>query len=267
MTGLELLIFEAELTQCPSCGGALRTIYWHRPRHIKQLSGTILVREQKKACVKEPCDFFQQPLPSARLRSLALRNMVFGVDVILKVGELRKVNHLTIDEVREKLMRDDHLEVSRAEIPVLERRWYNLLVCVQESQIPQLRAEFEERGGYVLCIDGTVSDGSRTLYIFRDLVSQLSLAAYVAKANNSVELKACLKDITANFGLPRAVISDKEEAIVSAVKAVMPGVRHQLCQWHFLKNLGKAIMGELYNDLKALFKKKSRESIVLPNSW
>ena len=108
-------------------------------------------------------------MPSARLQSIVLRNMVFGVDVILKVGELRKVHHLNIDEVKEKLMSDFHLEVSRAELPILERRWYNLLSCVQEAQIPKVRTEFEKMGGYVLCIDGTISDGSRTSISFATL--------------------------------------------------------------------------------------------------
>ncbi len=103
------------------------------------------------------------------------------------------------------------------------------------------------------------------LYIFRDLVSNLSLSAYVAETNSSVELKDCLKDIVEKLGSPCAVISDKEGAIVNAVKDVLPGVKHQLCQWHFLKNLGEAIVGAFYNELKVLLK-KSRESTVSPNS-
>ncbi|MEA2104647.1 MAG: DDE-type integrase/transposase/recombinase [Candidatus Cloacimonadota bacterium] len=43
------------------------------------------------------------------------------------------------------------------------------------------------------------------------------------------------------YGKPRLIISDGSSAIAGAIKSVFPGVNHQLCKFHKLKNLMKKI--------------------------
>jgi hypothetical protein len=48
------------------------------------------------------------------------------------------------------------------------------------------------------------------------------------------------------LGVPiLGIISDKEKAIVSAVGRVFPGVPHQYCHLHFLKNIAKPMESDL----------------------
>ena len=42
-----------------------------------------------------------------------------------------------------------------------------------------------------------------------------------------------------------AAVSDKETGLLPAIAAVLPGVRHQLCQFHFLKNCASVMDGDL----------------------
>jgi len=57
------------------------------------------------------------------------------------------------------------------------------------------------------------------------------------------------------YGLPMAVISDMQPAIIESVKNVMPGIPHQYRQYHFLKNAG-SFMEKEYKELGKAMKKK-----------
>ena len=57
------------------------------------------------------------------------------------------------------------------------------------------------------------------------------------------------------YGLPIAVISDMQPAIIEAVKNVMPGIPHQFCQYHFFKNAGN-FMEKEYKELGDTMKTK-----------
>jgi transposase-like protein len=57
------------------------------------------------------------------------------------------------------------------------------------------------------------------------------------------------------YGLPIAVISDMQPAIIEAVKNVMPGIPHQFCQYHFIKNAGN-FMEKEYKELGDAMKTK-----------
>ena len=54
------------------------------------------------------------------------------------------------------------------------------------------------------------------------------------------------------------VISDKQESICQAVERQLPGVSHQLCHYHYLKDLAKPVC-EADRQLKKELKKKVRQ--------
>lgn len=47
-----------------------------------------------------------------------------------------------------------------------------------------------------------------------------------------------------------------QNAIIESVSEVFPGVHHQFCQYHFLKNVGKAILQEKHQQLGTMIRKK-----------
>lgn len=57
------------------------------------------------------------------------------------------------------------------------------------------------------------------------------------------------------YDLPIAVISDMQPAIIEAVKNVLPGIPHQFCQYHFIKNAGN-FMEKEYKELGKAMKNK-----------
>ncbi len=58
------------------------------------------------------------------------------------------------------------------------------------------------------------------------------------------------------FGEPLGVISDMQKAIIESVAEVFSGVPHQYCQYHFLKNVGNAILKEKHQQLGTIIQKK-----------
>jgi len=64
------------------------------------------------------------------------------------------------------------------------------------------------------------------------------------------------------FGIPLAIISDMQQSIIEAVKLVFPGVPHQFCQSHFLRNAGDALTKELHQELGKEIKKSGVQTEV-----
>ena len=97
----------------------------------------------------------------------------------------------------------------------------------------------EKLGEYILSIDGTYPYRGKTLYIFRSYENgcmRIPRRKMMHRTYNHCSRRS-LKCT------PMAVISDMQPAIIESVKNVMPGIPHQYCQYHFLKNAG-SFMGD-----------------------
>src|SRR5438093_4341885 len=93
----------------------------------------------------------------------------------------------------------------------------------------------------ILALDGLQPDvGHEVLWVVRDCLSQEILLARPLLSSTQGDLTAVLKEVKAQLEhlevAVTGVISDGEETIGSAVAFVFPGVSHQLCQFHYLKD-------------------------------
>jgi len=82
--------------------------------------------------------------------------------------------------------------------------------------------------------------GHEVLWVVRDCLSEEILLARPLLSSTQGDLTALLKEVKERLkelAVPvKGVISDGEETIGSAVAFVFPGVPHQLCQFHYLKD-------------------------------
>jgi hypothetical protein len=106
-----------------------------------------------------------------------------------------------------------------------------------------------------LSIDGTYTYKGKTLYIFRSYENGVVLYANTIEKDDVLHFQPLLEKVVEMYGLPIAVISDMQTAIIEAVKNVMPSIPHQFCQYHFIKNAGKFMENE-YKELGEAMKKK-----------
>src|SRR5574341_26672 len=240
-------IFEPEIKECPVCGRFLCKKYIGAPRTVMTLKGSIEAQEHVKQCKKKTCPSYGQSIRSSELQSIVLPHMRYGIDIVAHAGELRFYGHLTLEEVIEELAKHG-FKISSGEMSFIMDKFLALLAGVHEEKIPQIGKSLE-KNGLVLSIVGTVSIKGKTLYIFRDTVSNTVLYSEVCEIEDTTHMESMLRHVVESFGAPKAVISDMQQSIIDGVKNVLPGVPPQFCQYHFLRNAGDALTKDLHEDL------------------
>jgi hypothetical protein len=133
---------------------------------------------------------------------------------------------------------------------------YEELVALRLADAPRLRARLAEQGGVILAIDGLQPDvGHEVLWVLRDVRSGAVLLArslLSATEDDLAPLLAEVRDALAGHAgadgnddhpvVPiQGVISDGQHSIRNAVAHTLPGVPHQLCQFHYLREAARPI--------------------------
>ncbi|MHA1230917.1 MAG: hypothetical protein ACTSRP_23740 [Candidatus Helarchaeota archaeon] len=80
------------------------------------------------------------------------------------------------------------------------------------------------------------------IWIFMDTLTDRILHMEYLVTADSKTLGKIIRKIQNKYGVPiKAVISDHQLSIIKAVKEALPGIPHQYCHFHFLKNLSRNI--------------------------
>src|SRR5215213_6078843 len=106
-----------------------------------------------------------------------------------------------------------------------------------------LQTRLAEQGRVILALDGLQPDvGHEVLWVIRDCLSGLVVLARSLLSSTAQDLAALLREVVEAVGVPVAgVISDGQTSIRQAVAQALPGVPHQLCQFHFLREAAHPI--------------------------
>jgi hypothetical protein len=240
--------FRPEVSVCVSCGARLRRRLTLSQRVVITQDGPLQVthcgyRCPNPACAGGPTRTYR----SAVADGLALPGFTFGLDWVLMIGQLRLSQHLTLDQthqvVQERLARWQ-VTISRREVLYLFEAYCSLLRSAQDwSANPPWRAEVEANGGLLLALDGIQPDkGHETIYLIRDLLSGHLLGAQNLLSSESAVLQEVLLAPIAAWGLPvLGVLTDGQESLLQAVAATWPGVPHQICHFHALREAGRLL--------------------------
>jgi len=247
------MMFEPEYG-CPKCGDKLVKYYNTNEKTVITLEGKLVCWERVLKCRNKNCAGNSMSFHSAEFKGLTLPGMSFGIDVVAREGELRFEEHKTIDEIVENL-KEGGVHLTGAAVSKHLDKYLALISGYQKEKIEEICKALAKQGGYVLQIDGTVSVKTKTLYIFRDNISGTILYAALARDDKD-NVKPLVQYVNDSFGKPLAVVSDMQNAIIESVSEVFPGVPHQFCQYHFLKNVGNAILLEKHQQLGTMIRKK-----------
>src|SRR3954453_16618559 len=225
---------------CPGCGGAMHLRYENR-RHLVMLSGAVRLRLKIRWCEQEGCSRFHVPYRPEAESALALPQHEFGLDVIALVGALRHRDHRSIPEIHAAL-RGRGVEVCERSVTNLLDR-YDELLAVSLTDSGRLRGRLAGQGRVILAIDGLQPDvGHEVLWVVRDCLSGEVLLARSLLSGTAADLAPLLREVADAAGVPVAgVVSDGQTSIRRAVEQALPGVPHQLCQFHFLREAAHPI--------------------------
>jgi hypothetical protein len=164
------------------------------------------------------------------------------LDVIALVGALRHAEHRSVPEIHRELLGRGVALSERTVTNLLDR--YEELVALRLSERARLRERLGEQGRVVLAIDGLQPDvGHEVLWVLRDCLSGEVLLARSLLGASAEELMSLLAEVKgALLSVPiTGVISDGQPSIRNAVSAALPGVAHQLCQFHYLREAAKEV--------------------------
>ena len=122
-----------------------------------------------------------------------------------------------------------------------------------------MRRRLATQGRVILALDGLQPDvGHEVLWVIRDCLSGEVLLARSLLSGTAGDLVALLREVARALGVPVAgVVSDGQTSIRRAVEQALPGVPHQLCQFHFLREAARPIF-EADRHAKTVLKKHIR---------
>ena len=249
-------ILETATRQCPDCGGRLHCQYISR-RAVVTLDGLLGLQLRVRRCVNPDCARFHRAFRPEAEGALALPQQEFGLDVIALVGRQRYSARASVPEIHAELVRRGVAISQRSVTNLLDR--YDELVATAAGDPDRLRARFADQGRVILAIDGLQPQmGHEVLWVIRDCLSGTVVLAKALLSATAADLEPLLRRAAELAGVPVAgVVSDGQHSIRTAVARALPGVPHQLCHFHYLREAARPIF-EADRHAKKELKKRVR---------
>ncbi len=226
--------------QCSACGSRLWHLY-QTQRTVTTLDAVTRLSVTVVRCPNPACPRYHQPVRPEEEGAWALPHGEFGLDVIAHIGRLRYRAHRSVPEIHQAL-HDLHVAIAPRTVTYLLERYEELLALRLADQT-RLKDGLTQQGHVILAIDGLQPFKTHeVLWVLRDTLSGEVLLARSLDSARQEDLAALLREVKDALPVPiHAVVSDAQRPIRLAVQQVLPDVPHQLCQFHYLKELAKPI--------------------------
>ena len=226
--------------QCSACGGSLWAAY-ENYRTITTLDAVCRLTLTVVRCHNSQCPRSRISYRPEEEGAWSLPHHEFGLDVIARIGSLRYREHRSVPEIHQALVEHGVAIAQRTVTDLLAR--YEELLAVRLADHTRLTQRLTDQGHVILAIDGLQPDKSQdVLWMVRDCLSGEVVLARSLDSMRSTDLAEVLREVKAAVPVPiRAVVSDAQKPIRLAVQEVLPDVPHQLCHFHYLKEVAKPI--------------------------
>lgn len=252
---------------CLECGQFMRVAYTYR-RTVVRLDGLWRLVLRVRRCGNPTCPRYHQAYGPEEAGAWALPQSEFGLDVIAQIGHWRAREQRSVAQMHQAL-RQQGVDIAERSVTELLYR-YEELVALRLADPRQLRERLGGQGGVILAVDGLQPDvGHEVLWVLRDCVSGDILLARSLLGATEQDLVPLLEAVRATLAgerpedtIPiRGVITDGQQSLRKAVARALPGVPHQLCQFHYLREAAKPIFEadrHAKKELKKELKKRVR---------
>lgn len=228
--------YRPEMTACPHCSSDLAYSHpvWAKP--IQFLDGIEHVTNLGFRCRNQACAFGRTVYRSARAEARQVKGSGYGLDVVVRIGHLRFGEHRTREEIWRHLQAGS-VQMSERHVQNLLEVYLALLRASEQDLAARLATVAAEHGGIILALDGLQPEkGNEQFWLVREVLSGTVLAAEHLREAGAPALCALLRPITEIEVPVLGVVSDAQESIRLAVAESFPGVPHQLCQFHVLRD-------------------------------
>jgi hypothetical protein len=253
------VIYSCELERHPGCNGDLQTAYTSKYKTVQTMNEVMRIGQRTKRCNNLECGVCAEIWGSVQWRQIAPLGCTYGYDVIAQIGWQRQTLQQPFAVIHQTLQ--PQVEVSEAQVRVLyHERYLPLIACHERQRVGELE-KVAEQVGLLLTLDGLAPEGGEPqLWVVRELLSGITLRSGWMSQQDENAFVNFLRPI-ADLGLRvRAVLSDKQSALLPAVAEVFPETPHAFCQMHYLQNVALPL-AEADEALKVRVRQEIRESL------
>jgi hypothetical protein len=232
------IIFHPEVSTCPVCGGSLRlvnTLLWDKT--VQTLAGVQAIASRPARCADPQCAGATMRLRSLAGQQVAVPYTTYGYDVVVRIGWHRQTRCATYAEIHADLT--PQIQIAESQVRHLYQHVYlPLLACHERQQTERLTQAAEQHGGLVIALDGLAPEGGEPqLWCIRELLTGVVLRCGWLSRQDHAAFEGFLQPLRDLSWPIRVIVSDKQRGLVPAIATVLPGVPHQFCQTHYLRNL------------------------------
>lgn len=210
------------------------------------MSGEIRFNIVYKYCKEHgPCN---EPLISI-LNQICPAGHNFDTKIMVGTGLLRWFFDFQRDEIR-TILSSRGVKISTGGISNLSKELLLRFYALHKRRMPQMKSFFEKEGGAKLHLDGTGEAGNEIVFMAKDGETGITMDAQIIPTESKKYVKIFLNSLKSLLGSPIVIVRDMSNQIRDAALEVFPGVKHQICQYHFVKNLGKTIFKIRYSTFR-----------------
>jgi len=235
------LVYTASEERCVFCLRWL-PIYQVLSRRVQRLDGELTVKRRDKRCSLDCCG----PRPifyAPRDTRVVLPRRVYGLDITITVGERHLVDGVALAQITRDL-RAQGIPIDQRHTGRVFRDFLGLTELARGDDAAQ-QERLRAQGGIVLMCDGVQHDNrSPVLYLVWDAISGEPLFGERKQFRSEQDLIPLLERVRGMNVPVVGAVTDKEAALVGAIKHVFPDTPYQYCQAHFLRNCAKPLEDE-----------------------
>jgi hypothetical protein len=246
--------------------------YLNGLKTVQMMSQVATIAYRPKVCSNAACG--QGSWPSASWQRIAPKYSIYGYDVIAQVGWDRQKGRSDFGRIYTGL--NGRIQISESQVRYLYHQQYlPLLACHERQHLSELE-ELGRQRGLLLGLDGLMPEGGEPqLWVIRELQTGWTLRSGWMNNQDETAFVEFLQPIAA-LNLPvKAIMSDKQRALLPAVKIVFPDAQHGFCQFHYLDNAAEPVAAadeqmkiELRQGVRAevgeMIRLKQAEKIIVP---
>ena len=234
----------SERMLCEHCEVPLR-VRWTCSRHpLGILLGEPHLRHHVKGCPRckrvyryEHIDMLVPPAAN------------YAYDVVAEVGKGRFLQHWQSPQITQRFAEEHERDLPSGDIHHLAHAFLDGLAAVHEQHSESIAALIRCNGGWVCHLDGTCEAGTEVLFAIIDELTGLTLGTARMPTENAKDIQQLVDHCVQRFGPPLSVMRDLSTNIERAVSHLPTSVRHLICQYHFLQNVGESLTDKPHREL------------------
>ena len=250
------IFFRAKNEICLECDAPLQV----QKTRVKPVA-TLHIGEFKAHETVLKCPLCKRVYLSEELRFLVPKYCKFGYDVLAYVGKAAFLRFRTINEITAEL-KAKNVSISGSEVSYLAKKFIIYLALAHKQIAPNIKKAIEDKGGYILHLDGTCEAGSPHLISALDGISDFVLANVKIPTENAQKIIPLLQNVKENYDQPRAIVTDMGVAMLNSVAEVFPKIPNYICHFHFLRDIGKDLLSNEYDLLRKRLKRHGVSTLL-----